>query len=458
MQFRMIVWGILLLIIVSLSGCGSAPPRVDPPNPRPLGDEIKLFRATSNDTNSTTGFVEPRGELTLGEALRLTMQHNPDLAASAWEVRARQREAQQARRHPNPEVGVELENFGGSQEFSGWNGSETTIGISQLLQLGGKRDKRFELSSIGAGLASWDYETRRIEAFTETSKAFIDVLAAQQRLRVNEEQVEVAKQILDSVAQRVRAGAVSPIEEIRAQVQWETSRTELQTMRHELNAARALLASHWGSSAPEFSHARGDLERLVPLPPLEHLVARLGKNPDVARWETEIAARTALVSLEAARGVPDLTLGAGVRYLNDPGATTIVAGLAMPIPIFDRNQDARTAAEQRVRAAREQQRATTIAVHTELSVSYEALAASHQRVTALESIILPRAQEASDTSQDAYRRGLFRLTDVLDTQRTFFELRAQYFEGLAIYHKAKAEVERLLAERIEAIPQEGNQE
>ena len=44
------------------------------------------------------------------------------------------------------------------------------------------------------------------------------------------------------------------------------------------------------------------------------------------------------------------------------------------------------------------------------------------------------------------------MLEVLDAQRTLFEARGQYIDALAAYHKAVAEVERLLGEGFEAVP------
>ena len=101
---------------------------------------------------------------------------------------------------------------------------------------------------------------------------------------------------------------------------------------------------------------------------------------------------------------------------------------------------------QRLAQAREAQRAARVDAHTALAVNYETLAAAHQEVTTLDRSILPDAREALDTAQDAYSRGRFRLTDVLDTQRTLFELRGRRVAALATYHQALIELERLIGE------------
>ncbi|MCL5884841.1 MAG: hypothetical protein M1377_05805, partial [Deltaproteobacteria bacterium] len=69
---------------------------------------------------------EPSGELTLRQALELALAKNPDLAAFSWEVRLGDPKIQQAGLIPNPELGVEFENFLGSGSFSKFDSLDTT--------------------------------------------------------------------------------------------------------------------------------------------------------------------------------------------------------------------------------------------------------------------------------------------------------------------------------------------
>jgi cobalt-zinc-cadmium efflux system outer membrane protein len=55
---------------------------------------------------------------------------------------------------------------------------------------------------------------------------------------------------------------------------------------------------------------------------------------------------------------------------------------------------------------------------------------------------IPQAEHAYEGARDAYSRGLFRYLEVLDAQRTLFELRAEYLAVLATYYEASAELSR----------------
>ena len=258
----------------------------------------------------------PTGVLTLLQAQTLAMQHNPKLAAFGWEVRAGEARILQAGLPPNPEVEIEVENFAGSGEWQGFQGTEITIHLSQLIEVAGKRRKRAHVAALERDLTAWDYEATRLDVLTQVTQAFVEVLSAQERLALNAELVRLAEQVLSTVAERVKAGKVSPVEETKASVELSTSRIALERVQRDLEAARKRLVATWGGSTPAFENARGTLDAITAIPPAEQLVERLAQNPDVARWVTEIAQRQAAVAprrrqaasrpnaLAAASGIP----------------------------------------------------------------------------------------------------------------------------------------------------------
>jgi hypothetical protein len=170
-----------------------------------------------------------------------------------------------------------------------------------VIELGGKRLRRVRVAALERDVAAWDYEAKRVDVFTKTTTAFVDVLSAQAKLALNEDLVRLAEQVLRTVAARVQAGQVSPVEETRARVALSTSRIALERAGRELEAAREKLAAAWASTRPLFERVEGALERLVAVPSAEQLARRITQNPDIARWVAELAQRHAAVELQEAK-------------------------------------------------------------------------------------------------------------------------------------------------------------
>jgi len=382
--------------------------------------------------------------LTLRQALALALLQNPELSAFTWEVRAAEARTLQVGLRPNPELGLEVENIAGTGAFQGGRSAETTLRLSQVIELGGKRARRLHVAALERDLAVWDYETKRVEVLTEVAQAFVEVLRAQERLAAEQDLVRLAEQVLATVAERVNAGKASPVEETKAGVALSTSRVALERARRELVATRQRLAATWGSSTPTFQHVEGAFETVAAPPSAEALAERILDNPDLARWGTELQQRQAAVDLAEAQKVPDLTASGGVRYLNEADTAALVFSFAVPLPVVHRNQGAILEAQHRLAKATEERRAVVVRVRAALATVYAALTAAFVEATTLREEIIPGARRVFEATSEGYRQGKFSLLEVLDAQRTLFEARAQYIEALAHYHKAVAEAERAI--------------
>ncbi len=439
-----------ILLLAQLMGGVSA--HAEWLEPRPRGRVIPAPHSPLESLEvfpSGPAISEPIGDLTLREALSLSLLQNPEIKAFAFEVRAREAAVLQAGLLPNPELGAVVENFG-NNALQGFDSTTITLQLSQLIELGGKRAARTEATQLARDLAGWDYERERIKVLTETHKAYVEVLSAQVRAALSRQVVALAEEVAAAAAKRVMAGKVSPVEETKAGVATASVRIELTRAERELEAARQRLAATWGSTAPRFKRALGVLEAVLPIPSLEQLVERIRQNPELARWATEIAERQAVIGLEETRAIPDLTASFGVRRFTEPGDDALVVGISLPLPVFNRNQGAVLEAQRRLTKAEEERRVVEVRVATALSSAYQKLAGAHAEIMALKAQVLPGAQSAFEAASKGYRLGKFSLLDVLDAQRTLFGAKAQYLRALTDYHQSVAQVEGLIGEPVEA--------
>lgn len=405
--------------------------------------------AAAQERRESPPLQEPTGAITLRDAVTLALMHNPGLAAYAWETRAREARAVQAGTRPNPTLSVLAEDLGATAGSSSATGQliqpQTTIQLAQLIELGGKRAARRELAERDRDLAAWDYEAARIDVITEVSRAFTDVLVAQETIALTEQTTRTVEDVHQSVGARVVAGVVSPIEETRATVALALVRVEAARARRTLDASRARLAALWGSSTASFTSATGDLRAdLPPLPLLRAIEAEVDRNPAVARWAAEMAARDASLAVERSKRVLDVSIAAGYRRFTDIGGNALLIGASVPLPLFDRNRGAIEEARSRVAQGYEQQRAARARITAGLTDAYAALGSAHDEVTALADAVLPGSQQTFDAVSEGYRLGRFGYLDVLDAQRTLISAGSQYLRALSDYHKAIANVERLI--------------
>lgn len=432
--------------------------------PRPLGRDLPVYIPSTADAGKLTSrdLQNPTGRISLRDALALALMQNPELSAFAWEIRAREARVLQAGRPPNPIISSLVEDLGGtSRSTTGDNliQSQTTLQLSQLVELGGKRAARRRVAKLSQELAAWDYEMARIDVFTRVARSFTEVLASQEAVALSEQTMKIVEQVQQSVQLRVAAGVVSPIEETRANVALAGVRIDSGRARRQLDADRRRLAAMWGSDVASFQSVAGDLKVVTAVPQFAELQTHLLQNPELARWGAEISQREAALALERSKRVPDVSVTAGYRRFNQIGGNSYLIGGSIELPLFDRNRGGILEADIRVNKAREEQRAAQAKVSVALAEAYRALTTAKDEVSALSADVMPGARSTFDAVSEGYRLGKFGYLDVLDAQRTLVAVGGQYLRALADYHKAAVEVERLIGAPladVATIPPAGN--
>ena len=452
-----------LVVALAISGCqlpqwgGSLPQR------RPLGAEFDVYNPSTDKTarlfdevapaKTKVDLSEPTGELTLRRVLSLALAKSPELASFAWGVRETEAEQLQASLLPNPELEAEFENFGGSGEFEGTRSLETTVALSQLIELGGKRAKRIKLARADSKLAGWQYEAKRLSVLTDVTQQFIAVLAIQKKLELADEDLKLASVGFDAMTKEMIAGKATLVEKTKASVEVATGKIRVARIRRTLTSARCELAAAWGATKPQFTRLLGDLGDITAVPPSEKLTSHLGLNPELASWAAEARQRQAVLDLARAGAIPDVTAGVGYKHTRDTEEHdhAIVAGVSIPLPLFDRNQGEILKARYSLLRAKAQRRAVEVKLHTDFEKAYQTLASAYSEAVSLRDDVLPAARSSYEASGKSFEQGKAGYLDVLDAQRTLIEVREQYIEALEAYHSAVTSVEGIIAQPLKSI-------
>lgn len=434
-------------MLVLAAGCASEQTLIEPPSKSTLGEKpYEASPALNKNVNpqDTASTIVIGDTLTFSDALSKSLLENPRLQSFGWQIRVREAERLQTSLLPNPQLSAEMENFGGTGRFEGLDSREITIRLGQKILLGADRLKAKRLAGYNQKLAGWDYETQRLDVLTGVTQAYISALEAQQQWRQQQELVEVAQKLFDSISAQVEAGKVSPISETRAKVELSRARIDLKNALNQFETARSNLASFWGSEQPVFEELAGTLDSPDPVPGYQSLTNYIQRNPDVARWATELQQRESRLALERAKGIPNPTISGGYKRFEDVGAEAAVVGISIPLPFFDRNQGNIKAAKYQINRVESQREVAVTEVNRALQEAYSTLQASYHEVQQLQDEVLPGAQSAFKGIQTGYRQGKFDYLEVLDAQRTLFTSRTRYIQALAEYNRAVAEVERLI--------------
>lgn len=388
---------------------------------------------------------------TLPQVLRRVAERNPELVISELEIEAAAARVAQAGVKPNPEMEVLAENMSFPIVGEGlFHYTESTLLVRQRLELGGKRDLRVRAAEKDVAIAKSGLEVKKIELIAMASRAFVELLAEQQRGANQGELIRLMRQSFETVKERVTAGKASPIEQTRAAVALVSAQMEEERHQGALSAAKDRLAALWGGTAAEIEGVQGQFE--IPARAADISDSCLANNPDLRLAAASIEARDADLALQTANRKPDLTFSAGLRRLHLDSQQVWTAGISIPIPIFDKRQGA--IAEARVRLEQSRLEATAIAwrVRAALVQARHEQDIARREATSLRDDALPAAREAAAAVEEGYRLGKFEFLNVLDAQRTYAELQGKYIEAVASGLKAAIDVDRLLRCESPAVP------
>lgn len=397
--------------------------------------------------------------LSLSDALARALRDSPQLRIYPYERRAAEADKLQAGLRPNPELGATLENFAGTGAVRGVRSLETTLTLSQLIELGGKRGRRVEAADAALGGVAADYDIARLDVLSETTRRYVDVAEAQAQLEASQRAIDLAKQTGEAVERRIRAGAASTAERNRANIALLRAQLDAQRAAGELDARRVALGAMWGQGAPDFNSVSGDLYAIPALADFSTFVERLQTSPDIARFASERRLREAELKLAQAEAVPDLTVGAGVRRLNsgaEVGGSSadygLVASLNLPLPLFNRNQGRIAAAQERIGQTGAERDAALLRTRAVLYGLYQAAAQARRQAEGLRGEALSQAEQALTLTQRGFLNGRFSFLELADVQRQVLELHSQAITASADAQRIDAEIERLTAQPIVAAP------
>ncbi|NSX16307.1 TolC family protein [Cupriavidus taiwanensis] len=380
---------------------------------------------------------QPAGTLTLDAALALAEAGSFTLSAAGKELDATEGDLVQSRVLPNPELAVSMEDTRRASR-------STTGQVNLPIELGGKRAARIGLAERGRELAQAELGSTRAELRAAVIARFFGVLVAQERVRLAEGSVGIASQAADAAGRRVAAGKVAPLEATRARVEQANAELELAEATGALQSARQSLAALWGDSVPRFAQARGDLDALPSRPAPAALQAALEDSPLLEASRLAAERSRADVAVQRSRQYPDVTVSLGAKRDNEANRNMAVLGVAIPLPLFDRNQGNLYAALRRADRAQDTHAATRVRLQGELQQASTQLSVSRAAAQTLQASVLPAAEQAYAAASRGFEAGKFNFLDVLDAQRTLFQARIRYLDVLARTYDAAASIDRIL--------------
>ena len=395
--------------------------------------------------------------LTLEQAVAAALERNPELKSFDFELRARQARERQAALRPATEVQFTSEFFGGSGEFRAYDAAETTLALSKIIELGGKRGARVEAARADSGLTGIERQAAQLDVLAEVTRRFIAVVERQALQDLARTATGLAQNTVNASERRVNAAKSPHVELDRARIALARAQLDEREAAWRLEAGRQSLSAMWGETQPVLNGqpigaAQADLFILPEPDTFAALMERLLANPDFLRFASEARLRDAELRLAASQRRPDLTLGGGVRRAESSGDTAAVASFSLPLftgrraePLIAQAEASRGLVDAQREAALVRARAALFELHQQL------------RYTLLEAETLmretqPQMAEALQETQYAFDRGRYSYLELVDARREFLDVQRSLIEAAAEAHRLRAEIERLTNAPLTAAP------
>ena len=332
-----------------------------------------------------------------------------------------------------------FEMMGGGRRY------DRSITIEQRFPLSRVRDHRRAAAEADAKRARAFADTTGLDVVLNAQRSFFMLLERRRMLRVINEQIPLAQQLVSAAASRYASGTGLQADVLRAEVEVARLQADQQALQAHIRAAEAMLNAGLGRSAqesiPELQHDRNRDE-----PASEAEVLRLASTsrPELSAGAAEVD--RAKAELEVMRSMYKpmamVRVGQASTMAEGPGGMLMIG---VSVPIWRGRLRAGVA---EARAMQHMADADLVAMRR--MIASDALAAREDvnavqtQALVLETDVLPRALAATDAALASYASGQGTLVAVIESARALWEIQAEQVMVEAAVGEAWARLERAM--------------
>ena len=389
----------------------------------------------------TAGAASSYSPVTLASMLRDAPRAHPLVLAAEARLSAARGARRTAGALTNPLLTYQIENaaFPGATAPPGIDRETSVFGTLPLDPLW-QRGARIERARNDILAAEAEVVQIRRAVALDAARAFHRVALAQASVLASTDVLVELDSLLRFTGARVREGATPEGDMLRLQVEREKMRADQSLQEAELAQARGSLLAYLPIDATRKARSLASVQVTDPIATRPDsfggrvtsasLSARAASEtvvlgrPDVATARARAAAAESEVGVQRALTVRQLGATFGTKTIGT--VHTMIAGLTVPLPFFDRNSGEIERARGESSATAQELRWTEGRARGELAGAFESARVLEERVRALDSGFVARAESSRRVALAAYREGAVPLLQVLDATRILSEARLTY--------------------------------
>jgi cobalt-zinc-cadmium efflux system outer membrane protein len=399
-------------------------------------------------------FLDAQQGITEEELVTRALASKPTLQAERQQIERAKGDVTQARLRKNPTLTV-----GGLKEVNGAD-NRFNIAGSLPLELYGRRARRTEVAKSKEEVAEQSVADQERLLTAEVRTRFGAALASVRNLLFIEQLLQVNRDFLRLMEDRVREGAARPLDADETRV--EVNRIESLRIDYEAKAEVALLSlkEAVGIDPGETIRLKGALELVrYDYDQKQLLQLAMAHRPDLAVQRANEALAHAELRLDRAEGKPDASIFGGYERPNSGFAQEAfnaagnlspirqtfnyaTFGLNINLPLFNRNQGAAMADTAAIQAARRQFAAVDLNLRHEVTQNLIRFNGAQARVEAYRNGVRDQAAHNLDVVRQTYSYGRATLLDVIAEQRRFIDIETGYTDTLLDAYAARIALEQ----------------
>jgi cobalt-zinc-cadmium efflux system outer membrane protein len=422
-----------------------------------VGTQVVLFAQQVERQPLISNYFDAANGTPVEQLVQTALVRNAGLLAARQRIAEALGLLRQSGFRTNPSIDASV----GNGRILGSAGErEISLGYNHVFELGGKRERRVEVSEIGVQLAQFEVADRERLLRAELRSGYAEALAAVRSLEIVDQQLQLNQETFRVTGARVQQGEAPPLDQGLIQVEVGRLQSDRILFENQLQRAIFALKPLVGINIDEPLRLTGDL-RMQPVvaSPSEALAKALSVRPDLQAARIEEKLRDAETRSTRAEAVPNLVASGRYTHTNSAfdqlglttsGATTplrdtdniLTGGISITLPFRNRNQGLIQAAIARTDAARLRRQFVEQVITQEVRSAYSRYEATRRALTVFDQSILNRSADNVRIIQAAFNAGELRLFDVINEQRRLTDTQRAYTDVLRQYYIAVVELER----------------
>ena len=383
-----------------------------------------------------------RRTITISDAVAIFLQQNLELVAARYDIDTADAEKLTARLRPNPQLSVALSDL--PLNLRGPLIKEQTYdyGVSQLIELGGKRSKRINAANANSEVARGQFEMVVWQLTNDLKRKFYTVLLTQSLLKLAQENQATFAETIKHTEELVKLGEIAGLDLTRLEVEKLKFDTDVANAERDYEVAlrdlRVMLGGDYRTMEIE---AVGTLDpQTYDFSLTELRDEALAARPDLKAAKLTEQAADASIRLENAKRVPDLTLNGGLEQVPE-GTSSYFFGVGIALPISDRNQGERAKALIEKQKAQNQQQLLTNQVLSDVDKALVAFQAQKRRVELYRTGVITKVNDIQRLTEFSLKAGESSTIDLLDAIRTRRDTLASFYQTLFDYQASLLDIE-----------------